>query len=180
MKKAKILIAASVVAGLSMIPVAASYADVQDSANATVTAKVGSTITITASGGTIKGPSDAEFIIPGQAGSGNVTLRVKTNTTKGFAVTVTGGSLTASGGNSISANTSAAAGTEGWYIKDALNAAIAPSATAASFWTYTAQSGSTSAIDEQRAFQAIVGTSESTTDGTYSGTLNFTATATVE
>ncbi len=180
MKKAKALIAAGVVAGLSIVPVAASYADVQSSTNATVTAKVGSTITISASGGAVKGPDSAEYIIPGQSGSGNVHLRVKTNTTKGFSVTVTGGSLTTSGGASIAANTAAAAGTEGWYIRDAANTPIAPSDTAASFWTYAATSGNTSAIDEQKDFEAVVGTSESTPDGTYSNMLTFTATATVE
>lgn len=175
MKKAKVLIAAGVMAGLSALPIAASYADTTGSGNATVKATVGSYITVSASGGTISGN-----IMPGESGTTNVNVRVKTNTTKGFSVTVTGGSLNSSGvgGHSIAASTSAAAGTEGWYIKDYNETAIAPSATEQTFWSYTSSTGS--AIDQNRNFQVFVGTSESTPDGTYQGTLTFTATATVE
>ena len=175
MKKAnKLLVAAgAAVIGLSMIPMA-SYAEVvTKSATRNVTATVGSSLTITTSGGTV-----SDNIIPGQSGGTTIGVTVKTNTTRGFTVTVTGGSLT-SGANSIAADTTADAGVEGWYIKNASNVAIAPSATAATIWEHTAPSGNTSAINESRSFQVVVGTTEDTPTGTYQGTLTFTA-ATLE
>ena len=167
--------AAGAIAGLSILPAIATYAVNPDTT--TVTATVGSSISITATGGTI-----SSSIVPGQSGTATVNLAVSTNTTKGFSVTVTGGALTKTSGSahSIAASTSAAAGTEGWYIENDSGAALAPSLTADTIWTYNAPSGNTNAISTSKGFDVLVGTASSTPNGTYSGVLTFTAAATVE
>lgn len=168
MKKVKALVAAGVVTGLSALPLAASAAN---PATANITANVGASISITATN------VNVGSIVPGNAGTGNTTINVKTNTTKGFTVSVKGGNL-ASANNTIAPNASAGAGTEGWSIKDDTNTPMAVSSTDQLLWTYTAAAGNAQAIDQSQSFGITVGTESTTPNGTYTGTVTFTAAAT--
>ena len=168
MKKVKAFIAAGAVAGLSALPLAASAAN---PTTANITASVGASISITATNVNIGS------IVPGNAGTGSTAVNVRTNTTKGFTVSVKGGNL-ASANNTIAPNTSAAAGTEGWSIMDDSNNPIAPSSTDQLLWTYTAAAGNTQAINQSESFGVTVGTESTTPNGTYTGTITLTAAAT--
>lgn len=168
MKKVKVLAAAGIVTGLSALPLAASAAN---PATANINAIVDASISITATN------VDVGSIVPGNSGTGNTTINVKTNTTKGFTVSVKGGDLTSADNNTIAPNASAAAGTEGWSIKNDANTPMAVSSTDQLLWTYTATAGNNQSIDESKSFGITVGTESTTPNGTYTGTVTFTAAA---
>ena len=177
MKKVNKLFAAASIAaiGLAAIPAASSFAEITGTRDASVTAYVGSAITISSGNFTIGSASSP--LTPGLANNATATITVKSNTTKGFTLTATGGNLTSANGT-IAANVDAAQGVEGWYLADASSNKYALSSTAQTIWSYTAPTGSTSPINQPQTFSVTVGTTEDTAPGTYTGTIHLVATAT--